>query len=211
MISSFPETTWPVPDLPKSSIHIWSVSLDLAVGECDWDILESSERKRARRFRSVIDRDRFVVGRSALKRILGTYLDVAPERLRFEYGRHGKPSVKGLHFNVSHAEGKSLIAVNRAGPVGIDLEPEKRVLDVDGLAQIVCSKSERARISGLPFADRRMALLRICVGKEAFLKMTGEGFSRSLSQLEMAELPVGFIDAVPGFVSALALLSRKRA
>jgi 4'-phosphopantetheinyl transferase len=210
MICSCPEMTLPTLALPESSVHLWSISLDLAVGECDWDILESSERMRAHRFLREIDRDRFVVGRSALRRILGTYLNLAPERLSFEYGRHGKPLLagKGPHFNVSHADGKSLIAVNWANPVGVDLEPEKRVLDVDGLAQIVCSKSERARISDLPFADRRLALLRIWVGKEAFLKLTGEGLSRSLAQLEMAELPVGFIDAMPGFVSALAQPSR---
>jgi 4'-phosphopantetheinyl transferase len=196
--------------LPKSSVHVWNVSLDLPVGERDWDILDLSERQRAQRFHREIDRVRFVACRSALRRILGTYLGRLPERLSFEYGRHGKPFLEGLQFNVSHADGKSLIAVNGASPVGVDLEPAARALDVETLPRIVCSGSECTKISRLPAADRPLALLRIWVGKEAFLKLTGEGLSRPLSQLDVAELPVRFIDAIPGFVSALALESLSR-
>jgi 4'-phosphopantetheinyl transferase len=193
--------------LSGGSVDVWIILLDRAVGESDWSVLEPSERARAGRFRKETDRDRYVVCRSALRRILGTYIDRAPERLEFEYGKHGKPFLTGedLHFNVSHAEGKSLIAVSRAGPVGVDLEPETRSLSVDEFATIICSRSERAKISSLPFPDRRLELLRIWVAKEAFLKLVGEGLSRPLSQLDVAELPVRYIEMIPGFVSALAL------
>jgi 4'-phosphopantetheinyl transferase len=200
---------WPALVLPKSSVDLWSLSLDLAVGEHEWDVLPLSERQRAHRFRREIDRDRFVVCRSVLRRILGAYLDRVPERLEFEYGEHGKPFLAGeaLHFNVSHADGKSLIVVTCAGPVGVDLEPEARAIDVDGVAKTVCSRSEYARISALPAADRRLALLRIWVAKEAFLKSTGQGLTRPLDHLDASELTVRFIDAMPGFVSAIALPS----
>jgi 4'-phosphopantetheinyl transferase superfamily len=59
----------------------------------------------------------------------------------------------------------------------------------------------------LPVAERRLALLRIWVAKEAFLKSSGEGLLRPLSGFDVAVLPVRFIDPIPGFVSALALSS----
>lgn len=195
--------------LPGGSVDVWSLSLDRAVQEGDWNVLELNERTRAHRFRKGIDRDRYVVCRSALRRILGTYTERAPDRLGIAYGKHGKPFLPGidLHFNVSHADGKSLIAVTWAGPVGVDLEPETRSLSIDEFVTIVCSRSERARISSLPLADQQLELLRIWVAKEAFLKSIGEGLSRPLSQLDVAELPVCYIQPISGFVSALALSS----
>ncbi|HZC36461.1 MAG TPA: 4'-phosphopantetheinyl transferase superfamily protein, partial [Chthoniobacterales bacterium] len=195
--------------LPGGKVDVWGLSLDRAVQEADWNVLELTERTRADRFRKEIDRDRYVVCRSTLRRILGTYTKCAPDRVEIAYGKHGKPFLPGsdLHFNVSHADGESLIAVTRAGPVGVDLEPETRSLNVGEFAQTVCSRSERVEISALPSADKRIALLRIWVAKEAFLKSIGEGLSRSLSGLDVAELPVQFIDPTPGFVSALALTS----
>jgi 4'-phosphopantetheinyl transferase len=202
---------WPNFIVPKLSVDLWSISLDEPVGENEWNILESSEQERAQRFHRKIDRDRFVICRSSLRRTLGAYLDRAPERLKFEYGRHGKPLLAGedLHFNVAHAEDKSLIAITCAGPVGVDLEPEARILDVDGFTRIACSPAERARIVSLPFAERRSALLRIWVAKEAFLKSTGEGLTRSLSALNACDLTVRFIDAIPDFISAIALPSSR--
>jgi 4'-phosphopantetheinyl transferase len=208
-IGGYPEIACHAFALPGGSVDVWSMSLDRAVEQSDWNVLDLNERTRAQRFRKETDRDRYVVGRSALRRILATYVGRAPERLRFEYGRHGKPFLAGagLHFNLSHADGKSLIAVTAAGSVGVDLEPETRALSVDKFAKIVCSRSERVQISGLPSADQSLALLRIWVAKEAFLKSIGEGLSRPLSRLDVAELPVHFIDPIPGFVSALALSS----
>ena len=194
--------------LPQGNVDVWALSLDRIVGETDWNILESSERARANRFRKETDRDRFVVCRSALRRILGNYVDRAPERLVFEYGKHGKPFLdrERLHFNVSHADVKSLIATTDAAPVGVDLEQETRVLSVRELAKAVCSRSEHAQILDLPAADQRLALLRIWVAKEAFLKALGEGLSTGLLVvIDTNQLPVRFIDPIPGFVSALSL------
>jgi 4'-phosphopantetheinyl transferase len=207
MICHYPKMILPALCLPESSVDVWTISLDRPVEEDDWDILESTERERAHRFRREIDRERFVVCRSILKRILGAYLNRAPERLKFEYQKRGKPFLAeaGLHFNVSHSDGKSLIAVTCVDPVGVDIEPEARALDEDEFARTVCSQSEWRRVSALPFPSRRLALLRIWVAKEAFLKLTGEGLTQPLNQLDAGELAVSFLDAIPGFVSAIAL------
>jgi 4'-phosphopantetheinyl transferase len=208
VIPDYPEVTCQAFVLPRGSVDVWTLSLDRIVGEADWNILESSECARANRFRKQTDRNRYVVCRSALRRILGNYIDCAPECLVFEYGKNGKPSLVGepLHFNVSHADGKCLIAATDAAPVGVDLEPETRALSVSEFAKTLCSPSEHAYILALPTADQGRELLRIWVAKEAFLKSLGEGLStRPLSFIDARELPVCFIDPIPGFVSALSL------
>jgi 4'-phosphopantetheinyl transferase len=206
IICDYPDSVPSMLGLSKAVVHVWRVSLDRKVEERDWHILELSERQRAERFHQKVDRDRFAICRSVLRMILGGYLNRPPERIRFEFGTHGKPFLVGedIHFNVSHSDGKSLIAVSNSGPVGIDLEPETRALNVEAVQRIVCSESERTRIFHLPAEARALALLQVWVGKEAFVKLTGEGLSRPLSQLDVTELPVIFIPAIPGFVSALA-------
>src|SRR5258708_13193244 len=171
VIREHPEMTCQTFVLPQGSVDVWALSLDRIVGETDWNILESSERARANRFRKETDRNRYVVCRSALRRILGNYVDRAPERLVFEYGKHGKPFLgrERLHFNVSHADGKCLIATTEAAPVEVDLEQETRVLSVRELAKSVCSRSEHTQLLDLPAADQRLALLPICQPNEAFL------------------------------------------
>jgi len=194
--------------LPWGSVDVWALSADRIVGEADWNTLESSERARANGFRKKTDRDRYVLCRAALRRILGNYLNRAPECLVFEYGKNGKPFLVGerLHFNVSHADEKCLIAATDAAPVGVDLEPETRALRVSEFAKTVCSPSEHAHILDLPAAYQGLELLRIWVAKEAFLKSLGEGLTtRPLSIIDTHKLPVCFIDPIPGFVSALSL------
>jgi len=58
--------------------------------------------------------------------VLSRYTGVAPERLRFAEGEHGKPALEGiagtLQFNLSHSGDWLACAVTAAAPVGVDLE-----------------------------------------------------------------------------------------
>jgi len=74
------------------------------------------------------DRDRFVVGRGILRKILSAYLALPPGQLRFTYNGYGKPAVsddqndRALNFNLSHSAGLILYAVTGGRGVGIDIE-----------------------------------------------------------------------------------------
>jgi hypothetical protein len=91
-------------------------------------ILSDDERSRADKFYFNRDRRRFIVARAGLRIILGRYLGIEPEQLRFHYNRYGKPSLSGhsgedeLRFNVSHSRDLALHAITREGNVGIDVE-----------------------------------------------------------------------------------------
>jgi len=125
---------WPLPPgepgLEPDAAHLWRVSLDAPEGSGPAlaQTLSADERQRADRFRFEADRRRFVVGRGALRALLGQYGGCAPAGLTFVYGPHGKPSLAGppgahgIFFNASRSDALALVAITRAGEIGVDLE-----------------------------------------------------------------------------------------
>jgi len=103
-----------------------------------------NEHERAARFHFARDRRHFVTGRSILRRILGHYLQHAPEDLAFAYGLRGKPMLPGtgLQFNLADSDGLALLAVTRGGAIGIDLERIRPVPNYDHLMKSFFSAAE---------------------------------------------------------------------
>lgn len=60
------------------------------------------------------------------RRILSEYLNIAPEKLQFKKGRHGKPYVDWpqttIQFSISHSNSLCLMAVHPHIEIGIDIE-----------------------------------------------------------------------------------------
>ena len=85
----------------------------------------------------------------------------------------GKPYfVEGnWHFSISHTK-KHVFCVLSARPVGLDAEEADRRIDLR-LAEKILSEPEKARYEAAP--DKREALLKLWVLKEAAAKLTGEG------------------------------------
>lgn len=89
----------------------------------------------------------------------------------------GKPRfASGPHFSVSHCKNHAFVAVSDKN-IGIDAEEKDRDIDLR-LAKRILSHSEMARYSSAP--DRREALLRLWVLKEALAKLTGRGWGNYL-------------------------------
>src|SRR5271156_2614276 len=69
--------------------------------------LESSERERAARFHFERHARTYILGRGVLRALIGAYLNLPPEEIRFRYGAKGKPSVDlgsdSLSFNFSNS------------------------------------------------------------------------------------------------------------
>ena len=107
-----------------------AVAVDLLVFPLDVDaserarlqtLLSQDEIERANRFVFARDRERFVVGRGRVREALGGRLSLAPRDLIFSYSENRKPSIAGLHFNLSHSGGLAALAIGEiedALPVG---------------------------------------------------------------------------------------------
>jgi 4'-phosphopantetheinyl transferase len=230
------ETSWKLPPpaaaLAGDEVHVWRARLDAPPESVRrlFDLLAPDERERAARFHFQRDRDRFTIARALLRGILGGYLNSGPERLRFEYGAQGKPSLAaehnpvGLRFNVSHSEGVALFAAALGREVGVDVERVSARVECEEIAGRFFSPREVAALRALPAALREAAFFNCWTRKEAYIKARGEGltlpldgFDVSLAPGEPAALLANRLDPAevsrwslrelapwPGFAAALA-------
>lgn len=85
----------------------------------------------------------------------------------------GKPYFveSSWHFSISHTKRRVFCALSEA-PIGIDAEEIDRQINLQ-LAEKILSPAERARFEAAQ--DKRLALLKFWVLKEAAVKLSGEG------------------------------------
>lgn len=196
--------------LADDGIHVWAASLALDGSEYRrlLDTLAADERERARDFVFDHDRRQFVAARGVLRAILGRYLGLAPDRLRFRLGPLGKPALvdHSLRFSVSHSGDLALFAVSRGSEVGVDLERVRPVADLDRIVERYFSSRERQTFCRFPRDRKEEAFFRGWTRKEAWLKARGEGLAGPVELDPQCEgrWCVRSIAAAPGHVAALA-------
>ena len=185
---------WSVPIwMEDRTIHVWGFSLDGSlsfVEQCrSW--LSEDERGRAARFIRLQDHVQFVLGHGGLRAVLSRYLGIGPDVVELYRSEAGKPSVRSelggqpaITFNMSHAQGRALIAVSKGQEVGVDLERIRSDVEVANLSERYFAPSEHAAIMKLTQEQRAARFFRYWVTKEAVLKAQGIGL-RALSQCEI--------------------------
>jgi 4'-phosphopantetheinyl transferase len=168
----------PSDSIPNEAIDVWH--LPLTSERAEITLLSADERTRLERLRIDSKKVQFCAARGQMRRILARYLDAAPESLRFEYGEHGKPSLRDhpdLEFNLSHSGRAGLLGVARGTPIGVDVEwhkPDRRFADI---AARFFTTQEHSALMRLPEDARPAAFYRAWACKEAYLKAWGTGLS----------------------------------
>ena len=213
-----------------SEVLVWTFDLDAIDADAVGAALPAAERERAARFRFDIHRERWLAARGALRHVLGSVLEVAPEVIEFEYGEHGKPSLKGggPFFNLSHSANRAVIGVSREAELGVDVErinPDRSRPEIAERFFAPLEIRELASLSGDAYAH---AFFQIWARKEAVLKAVGTGIGGGLSSfaVPLGPMPVPIHIPSPdcwignlahafaylqqeGFASAVALMGRK--
>ncbi len=189
-------------------VELWRFALDVGKEALQrlWASLSPDERARADRMRPG-PRERFVVARGQLRRILGAYLGVAPSSIAFRSGRNGKPFVEaGPRFNLSHSGGLGVCAVSPEAEVGVDVEivhtvPEAEQIAAQWLGPAAAAEVERAG------PDRDAVFLRHGTRREAYLKLLGVGITEAAGPAvaDPARCAIVDVDPAPGYVGALAI------
>jgi 4'-phosphopantetheinyl transferase len=201
------------PVLQSGAVHVWRIQLDQPpeVVENFWRTLDEAERTRAGRFHFAKHRQNFVVGRGVLRLLLGRYLEIGPEQVRFEYGAQGKPALSAgsLRFNASHSGEMALYAFVNDCDVGIDVEFIKGDFETEAIAERFFSTSEIEALRVLPVTEKPAGFFRCWTRKEAYIKAIGSGLSHPLDQFDVTvEIPgwsIIDLDVRSGYAAALAL------
>ena len=186
--------------LPSGEIQLWAVALDPPpeVVESLGRSLAPDEWERARRFRFERHRRRYVVGRGALRALLGGYLGILPREVAFSYGARGKPFLAGpaatasaLSFNLSNSHELALVGFLRGQEIGVDVEHLKPMPDLEQIAERFFSPSERLALRRLPALQKPEGFFNCWTRKEAYLKARGEGIATGLRDVSVsfAEAP----------------------
>jgi 4'-phosphopantetheinyl transferase len=192
---------WPVTSgaapLAGNEVHVWATTLSAPARILDEfaTTLSPNERERAHKFKFEKHRNRYIAGRGVLRKILERYLHADAAALRFVYSANGKPALSGefadagIHFNLAHSEDLALVAVTRVGVVGVDVECVRPVKEMDELVARFFSPRENEAFQKVADAVKPAAFFNLWTRKEAILKATGEGITRSLSLVEVSFLP----------------------
>ncbi len=172
------------------TVGVWSVRASEAASLRA--LLSAEERERAARFRFEADADRFAAGRGALRVVLGHWLGLAPEAVRFGSLPNGKPVLAGHaepQFNVSHSGEWALIAVAHGRRVGVDVERVRDDADSGEIARRYFSANEADALGRLSAEAQPEAFFRCWTRKEAYIKARGDGLSFPLDQFDVAFAP----------------------
>lgn len=151
------------------------------------ELLNPDERQRLRRLRRQEDGERFLLGRGALRLLLGGWLGCDPADLVLGAGPHGKPELlpqasggpgwgrRPPQFNVSHSGDLILVGFHPQRPVGVDVEQRRPVPEWEAIARRHLPAEESERIRGLPERRRGDSFLAAWCRLEAGLKARGLG------------------------------------
>lgn len=164
--------------LNEARIDVWQFSLKHELNGAE-QILNDEEIARGNRFYFSHHKRRFVTARASMRIILSKYLNIAPERLEFEYNIHGKPEVRNvqkLQFNLSHSKDLALLAVGKGLPMGIDIEYYSG-RPYEGIAKDMFSEQEYDEFAQAPESLKPAVFFHVWSQKEAFIKACGLGLS----------------------------------
>jgi len=199
-------------------VHSWCVSLDVPPDTCAglYATLTSDERNRSARLRFERDRRRFVVAHGVLRTLLGRYLGIPPDAVRFVYNPFGKPDLSPelgrLKFSLSHSADLALIAIAEDGEIGVDVELIREQTDWAAIARCFFSAAEVDRLNGLPSPLHTQAFFSCWTKKEAYVKARGEGLALLDETPTDAVLSRRWslytIQPAPGYIGALVIAGR---
>lgn len=172
------------PEFAAREVHLWKIPLipSKRVLRETLAILSQEECTRAASFGSEALREKWCVGRAALRTILGRYLRCPPDKVLFQAGEHGKPLLPGesLHFNFSHSGELAILALAHDAELGVDLEFATPERPFGKLIERFFSPQEAAAIQKLSPAQVPTAFYRCWTRKEALLKGIGAGITMTL-------------------------------
>lgn len=174
---------WPLSHLTHDRKQPKDVTLWLSLADTTLDqhsfLTQLSDAERQRFDDMTLPRRRaeFATARALQRFALAEATGIAPDRLSFTKGAHGKPAHASVEFNITHCRGLVACAVSHQHPVGLDAEPLSRGDQVIEVMKRVFTAFECARLNELELAQKQRAAIELWTLKEAVMKECGKGMS----------------------------------
>jgi 4'-phosphopantetheinyl transferase len=186
------------PVLDDRETHLFAFGIDLPrsrIAELE-PLLSEAELERAARFRFDRDRQRYVAARGRLRTILAGYTGRGAAELVLASGPFGKPVLLGdegdrIRFSLSRSEDLGLMAVQREGELGIDVERIRPFGHALALARRMFAPVEHARLRTLPDVEQIPGFFSYWTRKEAVVKAVGRGLGYPLDAFVLSHEPEG--------------------
>ncbi len=139
--------------------------------------LSDDERARAARLSPPAHRERLLLRRGLLRRLLGARLGRDPASLAFRRGPAGKPALLdgALRYSATSPGDRFAVAFAHGVEVELDVERLRSPSDPDLAADPVLSARDRARVAALAGPARAEAYVRAFTVQEALGKWRGWG------------------------------------
>ena len=119
----------------------------------------------------------------------------SPRQFQYTYSVHGKPYLAGenpIYFSLSHSGDYVLLAVGDK-EVGADIQIQKDV-NFGSLAKQFMTEQEYEAWSREDIINQKELFFQIWAGKEAYLKLTGEGMTAGLQTVQFDEEKQTMVD-----------------
>lgn len=160
----------------KTNSHLWQLDLNTFNHIPFFEVLSVDEKEKLHKIIVPLEKQRRAKSRILLRLILANYLEINPSEVIIKYDENGKPIVKNISFNISHAANYLVILIGSYRSVGVDIETELRTKKViNSLAQRFFSMQEFDAIKNFRGEAQSILFNRIWTLKEAVLKSTGKG------------------------------------
>lgn len=160
------------------AVHVWLIRADvpapvLAALEA---VLDGGERQRAARA-SASRRPLFTAVHGTARFIMGGYLGIPPEHVRWRRGPNGKPELAGadadVHVSLSHSGDLAALAIADGRPTGVDIQRFPRAADAVRVAGRFFPPDEARFVAAGREAAQAARFARLWARKEACVKVTG--------------------------------------
>ena len=192
----------PPTEPPKQNeVHVWLMfhdKLPVPQQQTTSPILNEQEQLRQQRFATPALQYRYQCRREMLRRSLTAYRpDIPASDWIFNLNPHGKPqlhptqSETKLHFNLSHTDGLTVLAISEIEECGIDIENTAvgRPSSYLDISDRFFTEPESAHIKQGSSATQIQRFFDYWTLKEAYMKAVGKGLSLGLDRFQFVLKP----------------------
>jgi 4'-phosphopantetheinyl transferase len=188
--------------LAEGSYSVWFIPSEIELSADCLSLLNDPERDRVARLYHPEDQRSYGTAHASLRLILGSILEIPPQKVEFAVSASGKPGLShtmacaGLNFSISHTRGASAVAISRAGSIGVDIECYRPIHRPIELAAKLFGSEVALRLASEPSGNRHRRFLEIFTAAEAYLKAADQAVlkrDRLPVRFQMGDVKKGFI------------------